>query len=357
MGRLVSEAGGRFCPICGRRAERYYEGLCEECYRRLHPLVEVPEEITVTMCKVCGAYMLGRKWVANRGPDPIKHAVEAVVKRSIRARGIVELVRVEYQRGVLRLVVRGRAVESMEPYEEEYECKLKFSWRFCDDCIQAKAGREVARVQVRAKDRSLSREEVKTVRKVVAEALESTMRRGLDLVEVVEDEGGIDLVFSSLSAAKTVVSALEREFVTDVLETRKSMGVDRSGRRRARSTFRVLLPQFRKGDVVESGGKLFYVTGIEHGVVKAIELATSRRIVLRASRALVKSSRIIVDRESLEPTMVISVGRREVQVMSLKNFNVYSIHFEKIPLWIKEGVKAYLTVIDGRYYVLPYLES
>ncbi|HDD33960.1 MAG: hypothetical protein DRK00_01390 [Thermoprotei archaeon] len=344
----------RFCPVCGRRVTKYYEGLCEECYRKLHPLLRLPSTLRVTICRVCGAYKLGSGWAKPRGPDPLLQAVKAALKRAAKPQGLVESMRVASFDGLrLRVVARGRAAEGMEPYEEEYECRVKVEWGLCEECIYAKSKREVARIQVRARGRDLSGWEVRKVKELVTNALSSTWRGAIDLVEVIEDGHGLDFIFSSLAAAKLAVSALERGMVVHVLETRKSMGVDSSGKPRARSTFRVLLPEFRVGDVIEHGGRLFYVMGFEERCVKALELNTLREVRIRATRRLLEESNVVVRREGGEPVMIISARPGEIQVMSLRDYHTYSIYSERIPLWVEEGGKAMLFSIKGRYYVLP----
>jgi len=344
----------RFCPVCGRHASRYYEGLCEECYRRLHPLLKLPPTLRITICRVCGAYRLGSGWARPRGPDPILQAAKAALRRAARPQGLVESMEVvSFDGRRLRVVAKGRAAEGMELYEEEYECQVRVEWSLCEECIYAKSKREVARVQVRARGRDLSGWEVKRVKELVSEALSSTWRGAIDLIEVVEDGHGLDFIFSSLAAARLAVSALERGMVVHVLETRKSMGMDSSGRPRARSTFRVLLPEFRVGDVIEHGGKLFYVMGFEERSVKALELNTLREVRIRATRRLLEESSVVVRREGGEPVMVISARPGEIQVMSLRDYRTYSIYSERIPLWVEEGGRAVLFSVRGRYYVLP----
>lgn len=344
----------RFCPVCGRRAARYYEGLCEECYKRLHPLLKLSPTLRVAVCRVCGAYKLGGRWTRPKGPDPLLYAIKAAVKRSVRPRGMVESVRViGFDGRKLRIVAKGRAAEGMEPYEEEYGCEVRVAWSLCEDCIYAKSKREVARVQVRARGRDLSGWEARRAKALVSEALSSTWRGAIDLVEVVEDGHGIDFIFSSLTAARAAVSALEKRMVAYVLETRKSMGMDDSGRPRARPTFRVLLPEFRAGDVIEHGGRLFYVTGFEEGAVKALELNTLKEVRIRATRRLLEESRVAARREGGEPVMVISARPREVQVMSLRDYQTYSIYFKRIPSWVREGGRAVLLSLEGRCYLLP----
>ncbi len=344
----------RLCPICGKEVETLYGGMCGECYRKLHPLAELPNVLEVKLCRVCGAYKLGGKWMRPKSGDPLREAVEEAVKRSIRVRGRAErmaVVGIEGER--VRVLVSGSAVEGMHAYEEEYTALFRLRWEMCRECALSKSKREVARVQVRAKGRGLTSAEVAAAKEVVKRFLSSRWHGDLDLVEIVEEGGTLDFIFSSLPSAKLAADALRREFPSTVLETRKSMGVDASGKRLAKATFRILLPEFKVGDVIEFKGKLYYVTRLSGEGVWAMDLSRLEEVKLGRGRELIEGSKVVRREEEMEPVIVASLRGSEVEVVALRSGKSFSLHLERLHPQLKEGGSALLAVIDEKYYVLP----
>jgi len=348
--RLLS----KLCPVCGREVEALYGGVCEECYRRLHPLAELPRELEVTLCRVCGAYKLGSKWVKPRNGDPLREALEEAVKRSIRVRGRAERIAVSGIEGEsVRVLVSGSAAEGMRAYEEEHITPVRVRWELCRECVLSKSKREAARVQVRAKSRGLTPTEIDAAKEVVERFLGSRWRGNLDLVDVVEKGDVLDFVFSSIPSARLAADALKREFPSTLLETRKSVGVDASGRRLARITFRILLPEFKVGDVIEFRGKLYYVTRLSGEGVWAINLNRLEEVKLGRGRELIESSKVVCRGEEMEPVIVASLRGSEVEVVALRSGRSISLRLERLHPQLKEGGSALLAVIEERYYVLP----
>jgi nonsense-mediated mRNA decay protein 3 len=344
----------KLCPVCGREADVLYGGMCEECYRKLHPLAELPEVLEVTLCRACGAYKLGGRWMRPRGGDALREALEAAVKRSLRVRGYVENVAItEIEGGRVRVLVSGYAAEGMRSYEEEYVAVVRVRWGLCRECVLAKSKREVARVQVRARGRGLTSAEIALAKRVVERFLSSRWRGNLDLIDVVEEGDTLDFVFSSIPSARLAADALKRELPSTVLETRKSAGVDDSGKRFAKITFRILLPEFKAGDLIEFRGKLYYVTRMSGEGVWAIDLDRLEEVKLGRSKELIENGRIVRRGEELEPVIVASVRGDEVEVVTLKGGKSISLHLERLHPQLKEGGSALLAVIGTKYYVLP----
>ena len=346
----------RVCPVCGRRVSKFYGGLCEDCYRASHRLAELPSAIEVTVCRACGSYKLGRAWVRPLTSDPLSEAVRGAVAREVRARGrLVALEVVEWGGGLVRVKVLGTPAEGVEPYEEEHTVALRVRWGLCTSCAMVKSKREAARVQVRARGRPLTKGEIEAVKGIVQQAVGS--RRGApDLVDVVEREGGVDFVFSSLSGAKLAVAALRRELLASVLETRKAVGAT-SGRRLARRTLRVLLPGFRRGDVIEYLGRLYYVLDVRRAGARLLDLETYSELSIGEARPLIERSRVVLKREELEPALVASATSGVVDLVPLGSQRAVTLSVSGHPVWLKPGAYVLVANVGHRLYLLPKLEE
>jgi len=345
----------RLCPACGREVKTLYNGLCEECFKASHRLLEPPHQVEVTLCKLCGSYKLEGEWRRPRTDNPLGEAVREVVSRSGRVRGKVLSLSVDVsgaEGGLARIRVLGTFSEGVTPYEEEYEVQLRVRWDLCTQCTLTKSKREAARVQVRAQGRPLEPDEILAARRIVERSLATRWRGSLDLIEVIETEGGVDFVFSSLPSAKLAASALSRELFSTLLETRKSAGVV-SGRRVARHTLRVLVPGFRAGDIIEYDGTLHYVLEVSRSGVRALDLRTYKERLLSKARPLIERSRVVVRREELEDAVVAYAIPGEVGLVLLRSQKSLPVRMIDGLPWLKVGDRVLVASVAGRAFVLP----
>ena len=343
----------RICPVCGKEAKVLYSGVCEECYRASRRLLALPEVVEVTMCSVCRSYKQGGRWVRPLTDDPLREAVRDSVIRASKHRWkihSIDVLNVEAGRATVK--VTGKLAEDLAPSEEIYEVPLRLRWTLCTECIMAKSKREVARVQVRAKGRPLRSGEIELIKRIVQHSLSQRWRGEADLIDVVEGEGGVDFVFSSLDSARFATAALKRKLFVTILETRKSVGVA-SGKRIARHTLRVLLPEFSTGDVIELDDQLYYITQVTNTVVKALNLSTYAPCSLGSLRALVERGRVVRRREELEPAVVASLTSQAVDVVFLRTQKVATIFPEKPLEWVRGGEPVLVASVKGRLYLLP----
>ena len=51
-----------FCPECGATDVEMVDGICKNCFLKKFQLMEIPENITVTICKHCNAKLEEGKW-------------------------------------------------------------------------------------------------------------------------------------------------------------------------------------------------------------------------------------------------------------------------------------------------------
>lgn len=346
----------RVCPVCGREVKVLYGGMCESCYYASRRLIELPSELEVSVCRVCSAYRIEGKggWRKPRTRDPVGEAVKAAVKKGGVREGIrsVSVNASRSARGIVRVRVVGSTVERATPRVEEHEVAVRIRWMLCADCVMAKSKREAARIQVRARGRPLTSGEVEGVKRIVEQSLSTRRRGSIDLVEVLEEEGGIDLIFSSLSSARLAANALARKLFASLLETRKAAGVV-SGKQVAKLTVRILLPGFRAGDVIEFDGKLYYVLEIARSGVRALSLEAYKECSFGNAKALIERSRVVSRREELEPAVVASVAPASVDLVLLRSQKTVSLNLERSLPWLEVGGQVLLAEIGGRLRVLP----
>ena len=65
----------KFCPKCGAKTEKLYDGLCNSCAKSAKELIIAPKKITVQLCE-CGRASIGGNWKVY---DNITQLIEKTV--------------------------------------------------------------------------------------------------------------------------------------------------------------------------------------------------------------------------------------------------------------------------------------
>ena len=352
-----------FCPVCGRKAKKLYDGLCEECYRRLHPLINrIEKPIEVRICSSCLSYRIGGRWVVPSSDDPLREAVLEAIKHSIDERNISDIkLREDLESPFfdkvfqVKITVTGSTHKGMKEYKEEYVIPLKLIRELCPACKDIKARRELGRVQVRALNRELTSNEMKLVSEVIKKELEVLYSKDRSAVpiEVKVSSKGVDYAFSSQHVARSLALRLQRTFSADLLETHKEIGV-LGGKKLTRITYRLLLPSFKEHDVVEFNGRPYYVVSKSGGSIRLMSLGDYSIKNVKPSRGIMSRFKVICKAEEALLGMIVSVTPPYVQVMELKNYNVLELYMRKVPLWIKEGDKVRIVRYGEEFFITPY---
>ena len=356
----------RFCAICGKETDELIDNLCFECYRRLHPLVEVPKEVEVRVCRGCFSYYLGGRWIGPKSEDPLeafREAVNANVRRSIRFKG--KVLSLEVSAGPLsalprkgaklpvRLKIRGSANARMPSYEEERVVTISVRYLLCPSCMVVAGGKERAVLQLRAEDRELTSREMKRLKEIVEKVLHELYQtdKGAVVLDWEEREGRLDVYLASPHAARRLASYIQRKLAARRLETTKVVGFKR-GKPVVRLTVRLLLPPFRVGDIVEFKGNPLLVESIGSRGVKGLLLTTYSRIKVPFTK-LSRGAKLLLKREDLGNAMVVAVNPPYVTLLREPGYQQLELRMEKIPLWVKEGAKVGLAELRGRLFVIP----
>jgi len=247
--------GRRFCYRCGAGEEfgPLIDGLCQRCYAQVNPLMRAPGKVSVTICKGCGSYRVGKSWRASAGIDHIGNAMVDAALSALRFAvsypgGVREVpleqapgVRVEAQplpeRRVVRVVVRGRVHELQREVTEEATIVVKVETGICEACRLRKSGRYEAIVQVRG---DLSPRRIQEVRKVVDETVNAA-GSGVFVSRVVELKEGIDFYVHPAGIGRQIARRIKSALDAEMKESAKLVGQTKDGMKRYRSTFLVRL--------------------------------------------------------------------------------------------------------------------
>ena len=356
---------GKFCPICGRSVEEDVEGLCEECYAKLHPLLKLPDRVEIVICRNCMSYRAGGRWCAPEGATPYEAVLEAASKaisKALKRARCVERCEIDLEageRGVYLVVeAEGRAHPSMSrSYKETYKVPIRLVYGLCPSCLSLKGKAERAILQVRAENRELTPGEEREIVDLIDETLESMYERDRDAVAIELERGGyVDVRLTSHRVARRLASEIRKRFPARIKETTKAMKSSRTAGPRAKLTVRVLLPEFRVGDVVRAGSELYYVLSYERGRMRALSLSSYREVLVSA-REVFSKFKLEARREDVERAMVVSISPPFVQLMDLTSYEVFEEYMERIPPWLREGESVGILKLGREVRLVPSAQS
>ncbi len=219
----------RKCPSCGKsdEEEQFIKTFCKPCYVAHFNLAELPTEIEISRCAVCGRVKIGHDWVEEN-----KKAIKEVVEQKLKSTH-------EFQ--FLSFELRGRqnAFDATlavlfsigsEEIELNFTTLVKFVQTQCQDCSKKHGGYYDSIIQVRSKEErvySIEKMEakVKKIEKLV-------VRRGGWIRKVEKTETGYDVLVAGITPAMQS----SHDVCDQVKHTRKLIG-RKNGKDLYRHTF------------------------------------------------------------------------------------------------------------------------
>lgn len=228
----------RFCVHCGTEETRnnpVVNGVCLRCRIKRGELLKVEnKEIYVELCRSCYSVKIGYKWIPSSGfKDAIDEVVEDIIPKIVESgEGVEELYVESYEyitapswRTVVRVYFKGmfRGVEFKYPMD----FTIYFKPSKCPRCIMDKSREFEAVVRVRGFNKAV---------------LESALRRVMsdkrvleNVIDIIEEHGGIDIYFYDKGSARHFTRLLSRIFrgSLSIREDYEIAGM-RSGSQRAR---------------------------------------------------------------------------------------------------------------------------
>jgi nonsense-mediated mRNA decay protein 3 len=313
------------CIVCGKNPPAL-GGLCAPCLGERKRFVEVPEFCELTLCAHCGSVFKGRRWENSRGEaEELEDAARRALKVSrdegvtVAARISVKPVNEHNADAAIEAEIRigkGRLTQSGRT-------RIRIRRAVCERCSKMHGKYYEAILQVRARGRALTPEELALVRSRVAELVKKD-----DRDDYVRDEhevdGGLDFQLGKLLRGKTMVRSLAQELGGKVTESSTLAG-NKEGRELFRVTFLLRLPAFRMGDFIKLDGRVLLVTSVGPKGVSAADLSTGEQGTLddrseeRARRlggSEMVEVAVVLDARMPEVTVMDPVGYRPITVLA-----------------------------------------
>ena len=167
--------GKAFCPQCGKTGEKLFSGLCRSCFIENISLISVPDEIGLTICTQCGSVQKKGRWhdsnlaVEDLAADAILEHVE-VAESVFDVEIIPEIQNIRGSTLEFIVKVTGQVLDG--EVCQEYLVKVIVNKNVCTECSKYASGYYEAVIQLRADDRTLSPDEIKTADDILKNQIE-----------------------------------------------------------------------------------------------------------------------------------------------------------------------------------------
>ena len=256
-----------FCPECGATDVEMIDGICKNCFLKKFQLMEIPENITVTICKHCNAKLEEGKWKDEYIPE--EEIIYRALERNITISDLAENEEIELEIDQMRGTIAECYVEAVatvlgEEVVETHTPDVKINYSVCPDCSKRNAGYYEAVIQLRADDRELKEEEIAIAEEIINRTLDKQFKKDklAYIPQVAKLKEGNDYYIGSLKSAKKVVEHLKEEFGGTTKESPRLISEDKStGKGLYRIWIALRLPKFVKNDFVKYHDNVYQVRG------------------------------------------------------------------------------------------------
>ncbi|HWG92113.1 MAG TPA: NMD3-related protein [Candidatus Thermoplasmatota archaeon] len=291
-----------FCVRCGKTTaiDLLRGGLCADCFLEERQFTTAPLTVDFEICSHCGARKKGEMWVddvegVTEGNVRQAVADNITVKKDLKDSRIRVEMRQEDQHGkIYACTVTVTGVAEGLPVQETHELRARIKGATCLRCSRVHGNYYEGIVQLRAENRDVSKEEMRTARQMASRIIERIVREGDRYAFVLKDEpmdGGLDIYVGTINTGRAIAKAFADEFGARTKETAKMVGA-KDGNTLYRLTFLVRLPEYRAGDLL-----------IWKDVTYLVKSVTPKRTTLTHLRT---GHQVTADRDDLERAKVLS---------------------------------------------------
>ncbi|MBW9220761.1 hypothetical protein KKP91_00905 [Methanothermococcus sp. SCGC AD-155-M21] len=343
-----------FCYRCGYEGE-LLEGLCKVCYAQVNPLFQIPDEVKIEVCHMCGSYKRGKKtWQDPNGRDLYDildeiayYATKDNIKRAHKNIE-VEIIPQEPKqlpggkksRVEIPVKIIGTGKLPGEDIERtmERDITVYLTMVQCPRCSRYMSNYYEATVQVRAMNRFLTEDERKELDDFVRGEVEKRLKkdRMAFISKFIPQKEGLDYQIGSMGGARNIVSAIKSKYGGKVNETAKLVGVEKdTGKNQYRITIVIRMPEYKIGDIVEYNNKPYRVVSISENKLYLEGLTGKREKISLQWNVVEKNTKLLSKEKECSTATVISLSPKTIIAMDNENYEIYE--YDNVFQDIKEG--------------------
>ncbi len=269
----------RYCAICGKKIDTFspHFGMCIECYLKEHPLFELPNKFSFSVCLDCLNYTKKEEWFESDNTEMnqiVKNAIQRfILKHSLKKENIeFEIILDENSKEFssndllkcLNVRIEGNLVENPK-IRYSQEIRINVNHELCKNCVNLRGGTYfLSIIQLRVADEKrldYIEDIVDKIDNYVEKLFIKEPRHYIS--KVVNQKNGADLYLSTNELMKYIISYLRGNSHFILKRSKKLVGRDIN---RGRNIFRLktlikFLP-FNRNDVILMNNEEFNVETI-----------------------------------------------------------------------------------------------
>ena len=191
----------KFCPKCGKEIEKFYEGLCKDCFTSIYfEKIKELKKAEIYKCKVCGRYSLTKKQLFNSLDEAINHFVKH--SKNLKIKNFQR--DFEIQNGFIKIFWKE---DSETIFSKDLRIKIKpFKCRYCQMML---SGYRQAIIQIRTK----KVENEKILEEILKTIDERNKHDFLSFVSKIErKKSKIDVYIGSKKSAYLAIRRIKSKF-------------------------------------------------------------------------------------------------------------------------------------------------
>ena len=231
---------GKFCPRCGRHAEKFYNNLCKNCFPETISLAEkLPSRFALRQCKNCG-----RIYVNDDFGETIEGALDILLRELLADKKMQPLHAASYRiEGRLVHVTLVMNVDDVEKIEKK-DVELVVKTILCERCAREGSGYFQSIMQLRAPTKELTEALFDDVQQQIE--LMSHYDQHAFISKIERKKEGLDLYIGSKKVTMQISKNIKNKFNANVVVSRKLAG-KKQGQKVYRDTVLVRIGEKKKG--------------------------------------------------------------------------------------------------------------
>ncbi|MCL2607327.1 MAG: NMD3-related protein [Methanomassiliicoccaceae archaeon] len=339
-----------FCVKCGKEEETF-RGLCIDCFLDGKQLITLPVHIDLERCANCEEFRINGRWVketaAAAAEDAAISQMSAIDGMRIITVG-AEAEELDERNFHVMADVSGELSDRAVTAAAETIVRIKNN--VCRKCSRQLGNYYEATLQIRSGSKELSAELRDETVRYVRERIEniSSINRQIFLTKVEEVQGGVDMLLSSISLARSLAKELSDTYGAETKESSKLVGKTAGGSDMYRMTYLVRMPEYHLNDVVIFEDKVHKLSGITKGGGKLTRLGDFNASTVRRSR--MTEMKVHTSYDSLMEATVVSRSAGEIQILHPLNYTTVDV---RIPDGAEIGDTVNVADIDGTLFFVP----
>lgn len=314
------------CPECGKNSGRMVGNVCPDCFGKKLNLFELPSVLHARICPRCGAHYYKSKWEDMGTPEEV---AVLTAEENLGIAGILENVSVgmhAHPRSpyIFDVFVDAKGDVGGVAYYKDGKTEVRIKREACDMCSRRAGGYFEGIIQIRANNRTITKEEVTECLKLVEETMLTQLKKGDKLAFVTDTmtfKDGADVYIGSAKAGRHVCKHIIEIKGGTFAESYTLAGM-RDGREIYRTTFSMKLPEFKKDDVVYFEDKVIEIKNCGKRVT-GINLMNSSNFFIDGEHF--KNARLLGNTADAQEAVLVAVEENVIQILDPETFETVTV--------------------------------